>query len=95
MFTKKVYVQHVSLTNLQSLGYEIGDNDIHEEEMYSRFGELSLISRLTNKQRKVVDLLSKGYKRKEIARELGVSLQAIHQIVPRIRKRVKSHVAIR
>jgi DNA-binding NarL/FixJ family response regulator len=94
MFTRKVYVQHVSLTDLQSSGYELGDNDTYEEEMYSRFGELSLISRLTNKQRKVVDLLSKGYKRKEIAKTLGVSLQAIHQIVPRIRKRVKKHVSI-
>jgi hypothetical protein len=64
MLTHKVYVQHVSLTGLQGSGYELGDNDSYEEEMYSRFGELSFISQLTNKQRKVVGLLSKGYTEK-------------------------------
>lgn len=92
MYTKKVYVEHVSIGTLQESGYELGDDGIHEEQIYGRFGELSLISCLTNRQRQVVQLLNEGYSRKEVAEKLGVSLQAIHQIVPRIRERIEDHV---
>lgn len=92
MYTKKVYVKHVSIVTLQESGFELGDDGVHEEQIYGRFGELALISCLTNRQRQVVNLLSQGYSRKEVAIKLDISLQAVHQIVPRIRERVKEHV---
>jgi DNA-binding NarL/FixJ family response regulator len=88
---KTVYVKQVSLSTLSESGYEPSDGGSYQDEAYGHFGELSIISTLTNRQRKVVNLLAQGFSRKEIARELGISLQAIHQIVPRIRKRITSH----
>lgn len=66
-----------------------GDHGRQVEETYSEFDVESLLGCLTNRQRKVTELLLQGYKRKEIAGDhLHVVLQAIHQIVPRIRKRL-------
>jgi len=89
---RRVYVKQVSLTTLQENGFDLGDNGGQQEDIYGHFDELTVISCLTNKQKKVVDLLSRGFKRKEIAQKLGISLQAVHQIIPRIRKRVLCHV---
>lgn len=50
---------------------------------------------LTNKQKTVVSLFAEGLKRKQVAKELGVSLQAVNQIVPRIRTRVKERIGIK
>lgn len=66
-----------------------GDHGKQVEEAYSKFDVESLLGCLTKRQRVVVELLADGYKRKQIAKDhLGVVLQAVHQIVPRIRKRL-------
>ena len=65
-----------------------GDHGFQMENIYSQIQQESILSCLTKRQQTVVALLLQGYKRKEIAHELDVVLQAIHQIIPRIRKRL-------
>jgi DNA-binding NarL/FixJ family response regulator len=54
---------------------------------------------LTSRQREVVDLLGMGYDRKEVAKALmpPVCVQAVHQIILRIRKRLlfKANIQVR
>ena len=77
MFTRKVYIKHVSLTSMQEYGFEPTDLGHAEDEIYANFGKLTLISCLTKKQPKIVEMLYQGYKRKEIAEKMGGSLQAV------------------
>jgi hypothetical protein len=65
------------------------------EDLYEIYGDnhqvtqtdLELLKRLTNRQKKIAQLLATGKTRKQIAFELRVSLQAVHQIVLRMRQR--------
>jgi len=65
-------------------------------DLYGIFGEdtyqvgqedLELLKKLTNRQKKIASLLVTGKSRKQIAIELRVSLQAVHQIILRMRQR--------
>lgn len=89
--TQKIYVQHVSIDVLTESGWEMGDNGFQAENSESAVQNLWILDRLTKRQRQVVTLLADGYKRREIAQELQVSLQSVHQIVLRIRERVKKY----
>jgi len=87
--TIKVPVQHVSLTAMEEAGWELGDNGLEENKIYGELNKEGLMSYLTRRQKQVVICLNdRGLTRKETAVGLGVSLQAVHQIVLRIRKRL-------
>lgn len=92
---EEIYVTHVSLQNLEEAGWELGDGGLEEEKMQAELNSHWLISCLTNRQRKVAAFLTDGFTRKETAKQLGVCLQAIHQIVLRMRKRLKLKAQIR
>lgn len=96
MKTIKVFVKNFSLETYAEQGIDFGDNGFQELENYSKQENEYLLSCLTNRQRQVVALIFDGYTRKETAKKLGVSWQAIHQIVLRIRKRliIKANVSI-
>jgi DNA-binding NarL/FixJ family response regulator len=49
---------------------------------------------LTRRQREVAEKLLAGYTRRETAQQLGICLQAIHQIAPRMRKRLKQQAQL-
>lgn len=87
--TIKVFVQHVSIDSLQEAGWELGDNGFQAEDAASFIQNDWLYKCLTKRQRAVAELLADGYTRREIGWKLGVSLQAIHQIVLRMRLRLR------
>lgn len=88
--TMKVYVQHVSIDTLAESGWEMGDDGIQAENATSNLHKIWFLQRLTRRQQTVAALLADGYTRRETAQKLNVSLQAIHQIVLRMRGRLKT-----
>ena len=63
--------------------YEVfGDNNHQVTQT-----DLELLKRLTNMQKKIASLLASGRTRKQISYELRISLQAVHQIILRMRQR--------
>jgi|SRR5581483_6982026 len=88
--TIKVYVQHVSIDTLEEAGVELGDNGFQAEEAASFIQNDWLYQVLTKRQRTVAALLTDGYTRRETAQKLEVSLQAVHQIVLRMRSRLRT-----
>ncbi len=87
--TIKVYVQHVSIDALEEAGWELGDDGFQAENAASFIQNDWLFQCLTKRQRSVASLLTEGYTRRETAEKLDVSLQAVHQIVLRMRSRLK------
>lgn len=92
--TAKIYVQHISMQTLSENGFELRDEKNPEDEFTEKSQENYYLSVLTNRQKSVANLLNYGHSRKEIAKELNVCLQAIHQIVLRIRKRLRDRTNI-
>ena len=88
--TMKVYVQHVSIDALEEAGYELGDDGWQAENAASFIQNDWTFQCLTKRQREVAKYLFEGFTRRETAKELGISLQAIHQIIPRMRKRLRT-----
>jgi DNA-binding NarL/FixJ family response regulator len=84
-------IQVVSLEGLTSDGFEPSDNGWESE---NQINDGILLTFLTKRQRSVAVLLNDGYTRKETAGELAVSLQAIHQIVLRMRKRLRERAQV-
>jgi DNA-binding NarL/FixJ family response regulator len=70
--------------------YGVSDNGFAERQAMGAVLASDMLKCLTNRQREVVNLLAEGLSRKEIAEERGVVLQAVHQIVIRIRGRMKT-----
>ncbi|OGY24259.1 MAG: hypothetical protein A2Y57_04210 [Candidatus Woykebacteria bacterium RBG_13_40_7b] len=85
----RIPVVHVSIENLAESGFEIpGKNE--EEINLGNLNKEYLERCLTRRQREVASFLFDGYTRKETAKNLTppVSLQAVHQIVLRMRRRL-------
>jgi DNA-binding CsgD family transcriptional regulator len=81
------YLSSISIEELSELGFEIGD-DRENEENLGKIQSKYLLSLLTKRQKRVALLLDDGYSRKEVASRLHICVQAVHQIVLRIRKRL-------
>lgn len=79
---------------LSEEGFELQDDTNPEDEYTEQSQQDFYLSVLTNRQQTVAKLLNEGHSRKEIAHTLNVCLQAIHQIVLRIRKRLKEKTDI-
>jgi DNA-binding NarL/FixJ family response regulator len=79
----RVPVQNVSIETLSEAGYEIGDNGRETDAMIGLGQSEFIMKQLPRRQREVIDCICQGYSRREIAEKLGISLQAIHQIIPR------------
>src|SRR5919205_3171520 len=77
-----------SFEELQEGGFEYGDDGQSEKEMYAGLMSGQILMGLTDKQRKIAISLSEGKSRKQIANDLFVSEQAVHQIILRLRKRI-------
>ncbi len=86
------FIRCVSLTVLEANGFEPSDAGEHERQIYGgEFQKESILSLLTKRQREVARCLNdRDLTRKETADALGVSLQAVHQIVLRMRKRLRA-----
>lgn len=92
----KAPIVEVSLESYEKFN---GGFDDDEREVQALIGEeeRELYMRcLTRRQRQVAELMAAGYKRDEIARNLTpqVCVQAVHQIVLRIRKRLEKRAGI-
>ena len=77
-----------SYEDMLDAGWESGDGGLAEKEMYASLSNEQLLMGLTDKQRKIAISLAEGKDRKQIANELFVSEQAVHQIILRLRKRI-------
>ncbi len=84
----RVKVSQVSLEDLADAGWELGDNGAGERSLSETQDRDHTLGRLTGRQREVAALLADGYTRRETAERLSVCLQAVHQIVLRMRKRL-------
>jgi hypothetical protein len=89
----RYYISQLSIQELEELGFEIGD-DREDQENVAKIQKKYILSILTKRQKAVARLLDDGYSRKEIAGDLHVCVQAVHQIVIRIRKRLKEKVNV-
>jgi RNA polymerase sigma factor (sigma-70 family) len=87
---KEKFVRDLSLESLNESGIQFGDRGLEEKKIYDSQNMEWILSCLTKKQRKIVEyLFIQDKTRKETADLVGVKLQAVHQIVPRIRKRIR------
>ncbi len=84
----RVKVSQVSLETLSEAGWEPGDDGSGERSFFELDAATGVMNRLTRRQRLVAEMLAAGYTRRETAQRLGISLQVIYQIVPRMRKRL-------
>lgn len=90
----KQLVQNISFENLEAFEEDpmiadmLSDRGFEAENTYSQDQVMFIMGGLTNRQREILNLVLAGYSRKEIAGDQGICLQAVHQIIPRIRKRV-------
>lgn len=81
---------------MEDAGWELGDDGQEELEGYSRFTKRYYLNFLTERQKQVVYCLAElGMSRKETALHLMISLQAVHQIILRMRERLKEKSDIR
>ncbi len=91
MDTQKIRVSHTYLSAMEEVGWDISDDWKEEREHYAFFAKSAMLHILTRKQRQMVLLLAEGLKWPEIASTLLISVQEVHQIIPRIRKRLKDY----
>lgn len=89
MKTSMLVAQCTSLNTLEEMGFEPGDGGWEERKNYGQFYANDLLAKLTPKQRRFAYCLNEGMKRGQVALHLMVSLQEVHQMVPRIRKRLR------
>ena len=76
---------------------DVGDDGFAVEKLYGEAQKSTLLLVLTKRQQQVAELLFNGYNRPDIARNLvpPVCVQAVHQIILRIRKRMKKKAGIK
>src|SRR5947209_6764820 len=89
----KIPVQHSSYETLSEQGWEPSDNSTADSYAAPITKKLYR-NLLTNKQQLVLKFMLEGKERKEIASILSISEQAIHQIIPRMRKRLNEKAGI-
>ncbi len=77
----RLKVQSDSYEGLIEEGFDIGDRSKDEKEYYAGLSEQAIKRLLTRRQLQVVICLQQGLTRKEIARSLIMSEQAVHQII--------------
>jgi DNA-binding NarL/FixJ family response regulator len=85
------YAKEASLDEMRESGYEAEDNSFSEREAYGNISLLRMKACLTERQQQIWCLIKQGKTRKEIASYIMVSEQAVHQIIPRIRKRLRKY----
>src|SRR5437660_8742539 len=95
----KVQVQEYSFETLGSpeLGdrkWEPGDNGLAAENYTASVVKKAYRKFLTNRQQLVLKFVLEGKTRREIASFLSISEQAVHQIIPRMRKRLNEKAGI-
>lgn len=94
MKTVRVPIHEVSLTEMNAAGFDVSDEGNELSNHYGYFGRQELLQHLTAKQRRVLFYYEKGYSREDIAMNLVESVQAVHQIILRIRKRLSKRAGI-
>jgi len=65
----------------------------YEEHYEQLFGIQSVINNLSSQERKVVNLRSKGYKYKEIAKKMGISIGSVGVYLKRARMSIKKEIS--
>lgn len=84
-----VQVKHVSIEALAAEGYDIDDKEKDSDHLFNAAQPDYILNVLTRRQRQVIQCILEGYTRRETAKKLGISLQAVHQIIPRMRLRLQ------
>lgn len=79
---------------MNDIGLDVSDEGSEVQNHYGHFGRKDILRNLTTKQQRVLFYYEKGYSREEIAMSLLESVQAVHQIILRIRKRLKKRAGI-
>jgi DNA-binding CsgD family transcriptional regulator len=80
-----------SLEEMREFGVEAEDNNMAQDNAYGNISILQMQACLTEKQQRVLCLIKEGKSPEEIASYMMISKQAVYQITPRIRKRLKRY----
>jgi hypothetical protein len=105
VYTEKVFVKEIHLSQIQSgesneFGNdyfetkELGDGGRTVEQANGDLQKKYVLGFLTKRQQKVAILLEETKDRKEVSNRLGIGLQAVHQIVLRMRKRMRKRIPV-
>lgn len=81
------FVERVSIERAAT-HYDPSDENHEVDMVQGNIQRDQIYSVLSPKQKKVAELIEKGFDRRMIANELNVCLQAIHQIIGRMRERI-------
>lgn len=65
------------------------DKGQEEEATLGHLQAIWLQSKLTKKQQTLIEIMKMERKRRKVAKELGVSLQAVNQMILRVRRRIE------
>lgn len=87
--SEKKPVYEDSFETLMERGVEFAGNENGIAEVEGEQQKTAILTNLTRTQQEVATLLAQGFKRKEVAAQRSTTLRAVHQIVLRIRVRVK------
>ena len=90
MSVKYIKTHAIELSLDEKINESLDDDGSQIQEIIAEEERQLYMQCLTRRQQQVAELLFTGYKRSEIAQNLTppVGIQAIHQIVLRIRKRL-------
>ncbi len=90
MSVKYLKTHAIELSLDEKINESLDDDGSQIQEIIAEEERQLYMQCLTRRQRAVAELLFTGYKRSEIAKNLTppVGIQAVHQIVLRIRKRL-------
>lgn len=89
VISQRKLIKDFSIQQMEEVGWDMADQRSDEDMVAGELQKQQLLRSLTSRQQEVVLMLVDGFQRKEVAIELHVSLQAIHQIILRIRKRMQ------
>ncbi|MCY9540001.1 hypothetical protein M5X02_04800, partial [Paenibacillus alvei] len=96
----KEALAHASQKRLTSLSCPVDDSDFTIGDLIKIGSDFTgcdvseFISGLTAKEQEVTELLNLGFTRKEIAKMLGVSCQAIHKRIEGVKRKAKVHFSL-
>lgn len=90
MSVKYIKTHAIELSLDEQINESLDDDGSQMQEMIAEEERQLYMRCLTRRQQQVAELLFTGYKRSEIAKSLvpPVGIQAVHQMVLRIRKRL-------
>lgn len=89
VISRREFIGDFSLEEMHEGGWDVARQDSYEDEIIGETQKDFVLACLTQRQRAYAELLMQGFTRTQAAEAKAVSLQAVHQIVARMRKRLR------